>query len=216
MIHIDHVTIRAGDFHLENASLSVPTGSYAVLMGRTGSGKTSLLEAVAGLKAIVSGRIFLGDRDVTACTPAERHIGYVPQDGALFEHMNVREHLAFALKIRKAAPSHIAHRVEHLAGMLEIEPLLSRSIHGLSGGEKQRVALGRALSFYPKILLLDEPLSALDEPTRRQMHTLLNHVKEETGVTTLHVTHQMFDVEHLADCIFRLDEGKIVRDALPG
>ena len=221
MITIDRVTIRAGDFHLENASLSVPTGSYAVLMGRTGSGKTSLLEAVAGLKTIVSGRIFLGDRDVTACTPAERHIGYVPQDGALFEHMNVREHLAFALKIRKAAPSHIAHRVEHLAGMLEIEPLLSRSIHGLSGGEKQRVQLARVLAQiwepvadHARVLILDEPTSSFD--LAHQQLTIANMRSfAAQGVGVLVVIHDLNMAARCADQLLVLSCGRIAACGSP-
>ncbi len=215
MICIKNITVQAGDFLLDDASLTLPTGSYGILMGKTGSGKTTLLEAVAGLKAIDAGQIILGDRDVTGCKPAERNIGYVPQDGALFSHMSVRDQLAFALVIRKASQADIDHRVSHLSRMLEIEPLLHRNMQGLSGGEKQRVALGRALSFRPHTLLLDEPLSALDDETRTQMYQLLKHVQKETGVTTLHVTHHMFDVKHLADFVFRLDGDGIVQGSLP-
>jgi ABC-type sugar transport system ATPase subunit len=209
MIVIEQLTIRAGEFRLHEASLTVPTSGYGMLMGRTGTGKTTILEAIAGLKPIESGRILLGGRDVSDLKPAERNIGYVPQDGALFSTMSVRDHLAFALEIRKQAKDEIARRVDELASLLEIGHLLERSTHGLSGGERQRLAIGRALSFRPNTLLLDEPLSALDDETREQMYALLKHVQHETGVTTLHVTHHTHDVENLADLVFRIEDGKV-------
>ena len=129
-------------------------------MGKTGSGKTTLLEALCGFKRIVSGSIQLDGRDVTALSPADRGIGYVPQDLALFQTMTVRQHLAFAQKIRSCDRAAIDRRVAELAELLGLTRLLERRPAGLSGGESQRVALGRALSFYPRVLLLDEPLSA--------------------------------------------------------
>ncbi len=166
------------------------------------------------MKHVASGRILLGERDVTGLKPAERNIGYVPQDGALFSTMTVREHLSFALDIRKVAKPKIEERVSELADLLEIGDLLSRLPRGLSGGEKQRVAIGRALSFRPSTLLLDEPLSALDDDTRNQLYSLLKHVQEHTGVTTLHVTHHMQDVERLADNLYRIDAGVITEQLI--
>lgn len=209
MIQVDSLTVQAGKFRLENVSFDVPTGAYCALMGKTGSGKTTILESICGLKHVVSGRIVLNDVDVTRLKPAERNIGYVPQDGALFSTMTVRQQLAFALVIRKATKREINSRVDELAELLEIPHLLDRTPHGLSGGEKQRVALGRALSFRPSTLCLDEPLSALDDSTRQQMYKLLEHVRERTGVTTLHVTHHMYEAEHLADHIFRVEDGVV-------
>ena len=185
-------------------------------MGKTGSGKTTLLEAVCGLRRVTAGRIVLGELDVTRLKPAERHIGFVPQDGALFSTMRVRDHLAFALIVRKTDQSVISKRVEELARLLEIRHLLDRSIHGLSGGEKQRVSLGRALAFRPSTLCLDEPLSALDDDTRAQMYDLLQHVREATGVTTLHVTHSMEEAERLADSWFRMESGNLVEQKAIG
>jgi len=209
LISVQRLAIQLGKFHLQDISFEVPAGAYGMLMGKTGSGKTTLLEAIAGLKPIRAGRIALGDREVTHLKPAERHIGYVPQDGALFSTMTVREHLSFALDIRRIERSRSEQRVAELAKLLEIEHLLNRFPRGLSGGEKQRVALGRALSFQPSTLLLDEPLSALDDDTRNQLYSLLQHVQEQTRVTTLHVTHHLQDVEHLADVVFRLDNGRV-------
>jgi len=214
VIVLDKVTIQAGQFRLEEASLEVPTGDYVMLMGRTGCGKTTILEAIAGLKPIVSGSIRLGDRDVTALKPAERNIGYVPQDGALFPTMSVRDHLAFALKIRKATASEIAKRVDELSDLLEIRDLLKRFPRNLSGGEKQRVAIGRALAFRPSTLLLDEPLSALDDDTREQLYALLKHVQSATGVSTLHVTHHMQDVRRLGDSLFKMENGTVSHQAI--
>ena len=214
MIQVKNLSIHVGGFRLQNISLEVPTGSYCVLMGRTGCGKTTLLEAIAGLKRTTDGQVLLDGRDVTQLKPAERQIGYVPQDGALFTTMSVRDHLGFALVVRRTPASEIARRVEELAEMLRIEQILSRSVTGLSGGERQRVALGRAISFHPATLLLDEPLSALDDDTREQMYSLLKRVQAETGVTVLHVSHNIDDAKRLADHLYRVENGKIEQQAI--
>ena len=211
MIAVDHLTVRVGGFALEDVGFHIPTGQYAVLMGRTGAGKTTLLEALCGLKAVAKGTIRLNGRDVTRLKPAERGIGYVPQDRALFQTMTVREHLAFALMIRKADREVIQKRVGELSRLLAVEHLLDRRPHGLSGGEAQRVALGRALSVQPDILCLDEPLNALDDETRQEMYTLLGNVRHNAGVTILHVTHNLDEAEQLADRIFLLRNGKVER-----
>lgn len=211
MIQLDRVSICLGAFQLEDVSFHVPTGGYAVLMGKTGAGKTTVLEAILGLRPIQSGTIQLLGRDVTCLKPALRGVGYVPQDGALFSTMTIRDQIALALIIRKVPPSEVQRRVAALADLLGIGELLTRYPRGLSGGERQRVALGRALSFQPGVLCLDEPLSALDEETRGQMCDLLGQVRQETGVTTLHVTHNPTEARAMADCLFRLDDGRLAR-----
>jgi ABC-type sugar transport system ATPase subunit len=183
-------------------------------MGKTGSGKTTILEAIAGLRPIQSGSIRLLDRDVTGLKPGERSVGYVPQDLALFQTMTVAEHLAFALVVRHWDRKAIDRRVDELSGLLELGPLLHRKPRGLSGGEAQRVALGRALAYHPRILLLDEPLSALDDDTRTEMYSLLRSVQQRTGVTTLHVTHSRTEAKTLADRLFRLHHGRLEEKAL--
>jgi len=210
MITVEQLSLRQGAFRLDDVSFAVPAGRYAVLMGRTGSGKTTVLEAIAGLRRIRSGRVLLNGRDVTAEKPGARNIGYVPQDTALFSSMTVRENLGFALAIRRWPREKMEARVRELAELLGITHLLERRATGLSGGEAQRVALGRALAAHPPVLLLDEPLSALDEDTRHEMYALLRSVRERTGVTALHVTHSPTDAEQLADVVFRLRDGKII------
>ncbi len=209
MIAVTNLAVRAGQFALQGISFTIPTGQHGVLMGKTGSGKTTILEAICGLKPAAAGRIALMGEDVTGLKPAFRGIGYVPQDGALFPHMSVSDHLGFALKIRGWEASAIERRVNELAAMLGLDNLFQRRPANLSGGEAQRVALGRALSNHPRILCLDEPLSALDEDTRGDMGRLLQTVRQRTGVTVLHVTHSLTEARSLADRIFVLKDGHL-------
>jgi ABC-type sugar transport system ATPase subunit len=209
LIRVENLCLRAGHFALDSISFEVPAGRYGVLMGRTGVGKTTLLESLCGLRQVTAGRIWLAERDVTSLKPAERGIGFVPQDGALFETMSVREHLGFALRIRKAKRPAIEARVAELAELLAIEKLLDRMPDGLSGGERQRVALGRALAAHPNILCMDEPLSALDEATRDEMYLLLESIRGKAGVTTLHITHNRAEAVRLADVVLLLEDGTI-------
>lgn len=214
MIELHDVTLRAGNFELRDLRLNVPDGAYCVLMGRTGGGKTTILEAICGLRPVVRGTIRVGGRDVTRLRPGERGMGYVPQDLALFPTLTVREHLEFALRLRRASAALLRERVEEMSALLGIGKLLDRKPQGLSGGEAQRVALGRALSFHPPVLLLDEPLSALDEETRGGMYELLKRVRSKTGVTTLHVTHSQAEAKALGEQIAKLDGGRLSMELL--
>jgi len=214
MIALEDVSVRAGAFSLTGVSFEIAAGAYAVLMGRTGSGKTTLLEAMCGLRPVASGCVRVGGRDVTSLRPGDRGLAYVPQDRALFWTMTVREHLAFAPSVHRWEPRAIAERVEELAGLLGLGPLLERRPAGLSGGEAQRVALGRALAARPDTLLLDEPLSALDEETREEMFGLLESVRKKSPVTVVHVTHSREEARRLADRVYLL-RGGAVREASP-
>jgi molybdate/tungstate transport system ATP-binding protein len=209
MIEITQLGLRQGTFALNNISFSIPIGQYGVLMGRTGCGKTSLLEAICGLRSTTTGTIRLSARDVTGLKPAERGVGYVPQDRALFQTMTVRKHLSFALEIRQWSEHQIRERVTELAQLLGLEHLLDRKPHGLSGGEAQRVALGRALAARPQVLCLDEPLSALDDETREEMYALLKSVQQLAHVTVLHVTHHVTEAQRLGDIMLTLKNGQI-------
>jgi len=209
MVELANVTIRSGPFRLSDISFGVPSGRYAVLMGKTGEGKTTVLEAICGLRPVISGRVLLHGTDVTQLHPADRGVGYVPQDLALFPTLTVREHLEFALCVRRTDEQTIKARVIEFADLLGINHLLDRLPHGLSGGESQRVALGRALAFHPHVVLLDEPLSALDEDTRHEMYGLLKRVQRQTGVTTLHVTHSKAEAQALAQHLLVLEAGNV-------
>jgi len=207
VIEIRDLCIQQGDFRIRNLDLQLESGNYGMLMGKSGCGKTTLMEAICGLRAVSSGSIVLDGVDVTGLRPGERNIGYVPQDGALFPTMSVYEQIAFGLRIRKGRRSDIESRVDEVANMLGIAKLLNRMPRGLSGGETQRVAIGRAIAVRPAILCLDEPLSALDEDTRDEMINLLGRLRRETPITTLHITHQRSEAQALADQLFVLDNG---------
>ena len=209
MIVVEKLHLTAGTFEMKNLSFTIPAGCYGVLMGRTGSGKTTLLEAICGLRRVKQGRVLIAQEDVTGWPPAQRNIGFVPQDAALFPHLNVGQQMGFALTVREWEPEAVRQRVEEVAGWLGVSTLLDRPVAGLSGGEMQRVALGRALAFQPRVLCLDEPLSALDQDTRESMCELLESVQKRTAVTVLHITHNRTEAERLADWTLVLQDGKI-------
>lgn len=212
MIRFENISWAAGTFALSGVSFTVPQGSYAVLMGRSGSGKTSLLELLCGLRFPSSGAIWIGDREITNLTPGERGIGYVPQDGALFPTMTVRENIGFALRIRGESGPGSRAAVESLAERLGIAGVLDRKPQHLSGGERQRVALARALAATPTVLVLDEPLSALDEELREDLARLLKEIQRDLKLTTLHVTHHRQEAAQLADHVLRLEHGSVACD----
>lgn len=206
MIAIESLHMRQGDFVLEDIHLEIPTGGYGVLMGSTGCGKTTVLEAVAGLRRVQSGVIRIGQRDVTHLDPAERNTGYVPQDGAMFPTMTVFEQLAFPAQLRGNVDS---DQINALAADLGIDGILDRLPQGLSGGERGRVALGRALMAQPDILLLDEPVAAVDEDRRAATVDLPRRVHANRKLTVLHITHSRSEAEALATHRFVMQHGKV-------
>lgn len=211
MIRLEQVSLRAGNFRLDEVSLEVPAGGYALVIGPTGCGKTSLLEAIAGHVTVTAGRIFLQDRDVTTVPPEARQIGFVYQAYHLFPHLSVRANIAYGLRDTAAAGG----RVEELAAMLGVTPLLDRSTRGLSGGEQQRIALARALAPRPSVLLLDEPFAAVDPALRRVLRRELQEIREREGVTILHVTHDVDDALRLGDLIAVLGNGRVAQAGPP-
>jgi len=211
MISVSDLSIKQGDFSLDQINFEIRKGEYAILMGENGSGKTTLVEAICGLRKIRSGTITLGGRDISHAQPAQRSIGYVPQDSVLFPAMRVDHQIAFGLKVRRIDSKTSEQRVNELAELLQIKKILNRYPRGLSGGEKQRVALARALSYRPSLVCLDEPLSALDENARNRMMQLLKEIQSKEAVTFLHITHSSSESSKLGTIQYRLNSGIVER-----
>jgi ABC-type sugar transport system ATPase subunit len=199
MIRTEEISFSIGTFQLQRLSINIAKEEYFILLGPPGSGKTIFLECLCGLKKIDSGRIYIDERDVTNIEPRARSIGYVPQDYALFPHLSVEQNIAFGLRVHNRKRTEIRTKTIQTAELLGIQRLLSRKIHGLSGGEKQRVALARALVLQPKVLLLDEPVCALDEVTRQEVCAQLSSIQRRLGLTTIHVSHNLEEAFTVAD-----------------
>jgi molybdopterin-binding protein len=213
VIRLEDVGLKVGGFSLDGVTLDIPSGGYGLIIGPTGSGKTSLLEAVAGHVPLLRGRIMLDGRDVTGLAPESRGIGFVYQSYHLFPHHTVAENVGYGL--REFPPDARRSRIHELANLLGIAPLLDRGIDGLSGGEQQRVALARALAPRPSILLLDEPFAAVDPALRRVLRRELQVMREREGVTTLHVTHDVDDALRLGDVVAVLSDGRVAQAGPP-
>ncbi|MEA3346058.1 MAG: tungstate ABC transporter ATP-binding protein WtpC [Chloroflexota bacterium] len=208
-VEIRGLEVDLEGFHLCDVDLDIADGEYFVILGPTGAGKTVLLETVVGLHLPRRGRIVLAGRDVTHIPPERRGIGFVYQDYALFPHLDVAGNIAFGLKLRGMDRSDIEERAAAISRLLGIEHLLHRRPRTLSGGEQQRVALARALVIEPELLLLDEPLSALDLETREGLQRELGRIHRELGTTTLHVTHDFEEAVALGDRIAVLKEERV-------
>ncbi|EAS48773.1 ATP-binding protein, ABC-type glycerol-3-phosphate transporter [Aurantimonas manganoxydans SI85-9A1] len=200
---------------VKGVSLDIPDGEFVVLVGPSGCGKSTLLRMVAGLEAISSGTITIGDRVVNDLEPAQRDIAMVFQNYALYPHMSVRQNLEYGLKNRKMAKDEIARRVEEASKVLEIAPLLSRKPGQLSGGQRQRVAMGRAIVREPAAFLFDEPLSNLDAKLRVQMRAEIRRLQRQFATTSLYVTHDQLEAMTLADRLVVLNAGRIEQAGSP-
>jgi len=209
LIRIRGLSLKVGEFCLREVDLEVARQEYFVVLGPTGAGKTLLIECLAGLLRPQEGQIWIDDQEVTGLRPEARRVGYLPQDYALFPHLTVKENIAFGLRIRKASASAAQRKVAELAGLLGIGDLLERDVLHLSGGERQRTALARALAIQPTVLLLDEPLSALDEQTRESLCGELRRVHQEFGTTTVHISHSFEETLAVADRIAILHAGRL-------
>lgn len=198
---------------IENLDLKVPAGEFFALLGPSGCGKTTTLRLVAGLESPTSGSILIGNKDVTSTKPHEREVNTVFQNYALFPHMSIVENAAFGLRRRKVSDP-LQKAIEALK-MVELEHLAERRPSQLSGGQQQRVALARALVNRPSLLLLDEPLGALDLKLRRQMQVELKAIQMEVGLTFLHVTHDQEEAMDMADTVAVMNKGRIEQMGTP-
>ena len=200
---------------LDDVSLDVAPGEFVSLLGPSGSGKTTLLGILGGFVQPSAGSVWVGDRDITFAPPHKRDIGIVFQNYALFPHMTVGENVAFSLRARREPKSTWAKRVADALAMVELKGYEDRGIHQLSGGQKQRVALARAMVFRPQLILMDEPLSALDKQLRETMQIELRRLHKQLGATIVNVTHDQREALTMSDRVAVLKDGKLVQIDTP-
>lgn len=215
MMRVRDFSVALGDFLLQDIDLDIERGDYFVILGPTGAGKTVLLEAMAGLHPVRTGRIWMDGKDVTFASPEKRGIGFAYQDYSLFPHLSVRDNIGYGLKHRGRSQQEIQAKVLDLALQLRIAHLLERKPKTLSGGEAQRVALARALAIEPRALFLDEPLGALDPEIREVMRRELRLLHQRFATTTIHVTHDFEEAVSLGDRIAVLGEGRLMQVGTP-
>ena len=209
-IEVEEVVKRYGDFTaLSEVSLAIKDNEFFTLLGPSGCGKTTLLRVIAGFEDINAGAVSLYGEDITARAPHERPINTVFQHYALFPHMSVAENIGFGLEMLQAEKSAVEARVDEVLALVQLEEFATRKPHQLSGGQQQRVALARALAPSPKVLLLDEPLSALDLKLRKAMQIELKQLQRETGVTFIFVTHDQEEALTMSDRIAVMNQGTI-------
>src|SRR4051794_8762133 len=213
-LRLERVTKRFGDFVAVNdLSLTVPQGSFFALLGPSGCGKTTTLRMVAGLEEPTAGRVFIGDDDITGLRPYKRPVNTVFQSYALFPHLTIFENVAFGM--RRRGVKDYKQKTQDMLELVELAAYGSRKPAQLSGGQQQRVALGRALINEPGVLLLDEPLGALDLKLRRQMQIELKRIQTEVGITFVHVTHDQEEAMTMADTIAVMNHGVIEQQGAP-
>ncbi|WP_285705781.1 ABC transporter ATP-binding protein [Microtetraspora sp. NBRC 16547] len=206
---------RSGTIGIDNASLTIEGGEFVTFLGPSGSGKTTTLNTIAGFVRPTSGSIEIGGRDVTKVPPSKRNLGIVFQNYALFPHMSVRDNVAFGLHGRGLSKHEVSKRINDVLTMVRLGGLEDRRPKQLSGGQQQRVALARALVYQPPVLLMDEPLSALDKALRDQMQVEIGRIHREVGTTFLFVTHDQNEALGLSDRIVLFNEGRILQVGTP-
>lgn len=215
---LENITKTFGDeTALENVNLTIPDSSFVVLLGPTGAGKTTTLRMIAGLDAPDTGRVSIGGQDMTGRTPAQRNVTMVFQQYSLYPHLTVRENLEFPLKspLLNTPPAEIKTKVEEVASVLQISHKLNNKATALSGGEMQRVSIGRALVRSPSVYLMDEPLSSLDAKLRSDLRIELKRLQSTLGATFLYVTHDQIEAMTMATHVGVLDNGRLIQFGTP-
>jgi len=211
MISIQNLDVDLGEFHLRQINLDIAENEFFIIMGPSGSGKTILLETLAGLVPTASGKIVIGNRDMSRLPPEKRGISIVYQDYALFPHLDVIENIRYGLRFSSIAKEHWSQRIDELLDLFELTGLEKRYTKTLSGGEQQRVAMARAMVVEPQILLLDEPLSALDPRLREDFRQLLKRMQQNTMTTVVMVTHDFSEALALGKCAAVMHGGQIMQ-----
>jgi spermidine/putrescine ABC transporter ATP-binding subunit len=211
-VSLDRVARRFGaTTAVHPTSLDIAEGEFLTLLGPSGCGKTTTLRMIAGFVAPSEGRILIGDDDVTGVPPNRRSIGMVFQDYVLFPHLTIAENIGFGLRARRVDPARIAARVAELLELIRLPEIGRRYPAALSGGQQQRVALARAIAHPPRVLLMDEPLGALDLKMREVMQEELRRIQKTLGITTIYVTHDQVEAMNLSDSIAVMAEGRVVQ-----
>ena len=216
-IGLDHVTKEfiGGVRAVDDVTLTIADGEFMVLVGPSGCGKTTLLRSIGGLETITAGHISIGGKDVTKAAPGRRDIAMVFQNYALYPHMTVRQNLGYGLRVRKTKKADIDKRVEEIGELLGLSELLDRRPRQLSGGQMQRVAMGRAIAREPAAFLMDEPLSNLDAKLRVTMRTSLQQLHARLGTTTVYVTHDQVEAMTLGQRVAVMSDGKVQQVDVP-
>ncbi|HEX2235069.1 MAG TPA: ABC transporter ATP-binding protein [Actinomycetota bacterium] len=217
-VALDRVTktYRNGTVAIRSLSLAIADGELFVLLGPSGCGKTTLLRAVAGLEDVTEGRILIAGQDVTELRPKDRDVAMVFQNYALYPHMSVYDNIAFGVQSRRLKKAEVDARVRRVAALLEVDHLLKRKPRMLSGGEQQRVAMGRAIVRDPEVFLMDEPLSNVDARLRLQLRAEIARIQKDVGVTMLYVTHDQTEAMTLGDRVGVMRDGILQQVAAPG
>jgi len=210
MVRLEGVSKRYDEvMALSVVNLSVEKGEFVTLLGPSGSGKTTLLNIIAGMAAPTAGQVYIDGVNATEIPPKKRNLGMVFQDYALMPHMTIFENIAFPLRVRRVAGREIARKVSEVLGLVQLPDVADRRPRELSGGQQQRVALARCLVYDPSLILMDEPLAALDKKLREQMQLELKRIHTELGITVLYVTHDQQEALTMSDRIVLLDDGRI-------
>lgn len=209
-LSINNVTKYYKDFKaVDNVSLSINKGEFLTILGPSGSGKTSVLKLIVGFENVNSGEILLNNENIERKKPYERNIGMMFQNYALFPHMTISENIAYPLKLRGKSKAEIEKKVAEMLKLVDLEQVGDRYPKQLSGGQQQRVALARAIVFNPPLLLLDEPLGALDKNLRQKMQLEIKHIQQKVGITTISVTHDQEEALTMSDKICIMNKGRV-------